>query len=138
MLYGLLLGETTTFPIGSSAGGFTWTFDSNLRVPIRRSMSFGPMFTDRPFTTGRGKLNVGMGLSAHEICVCRRAAADGSREVFHLPQVPAIYRYMVLGPGRDRSDHRERHLRYPRPGGRRRDRPRWAGLVFGVQFPLSA
>ena len=58
-LYGLLLGETTTFPIGSSAGGFTWVFDSNLRVPIRRSPSFGPMFAERPFTTGRRKLNVG-------------------------------------------------------------------------------
>lgn len=58
-LYGLLLGETTTFPIGSSAGGFTWTFDSDLRVPTRRSRSFGPMFAERPFTTGRGKLNVG-------------------------------------------------------------------------------
>jgi hypothetical protein len=45
-LYGLLLGETTTFPIGSSAGGFTWIFDSNLRVPVRRSMSFGSMFAD--------------------------------------------------------------------------------------------
>jgi hypothetical protein len=59
-LYGLLLGETTTFPLGSSAGGFTWIFDSNLRVPVRRSMSFGPMFAERPFTTGKRKLNVGM------------------------------------------------------------------------------
>src|SRR5262245_34338343 len=58
-LYGLLLGETTTFPTGTSAGGFTWTFDDTLRVPIRRSRSFGPMFAERPFTTGRGKLNVG-------------------------------------------------------------------------------
>jgi Putative MetA-pathway of phenol degradation len=58
-LHGLLLGETTTFPIGSSAGGFAWTFDSDLRVPIRRSSSFGPMFAERPFTTGRRRLNVG-------------------------------------------------------------------------------
>ena len=58
-LYGLLLGETTTFPTGTSAGGFTWTFDETLRVPIRRSRSFGPMFAERPFTTGKGKLNVG-------------------------------------------------------------------------------
>ena len=58
-LYGLLLGETTTFPTGSSAGGFTWIFNSDLRVPIRRSTSFGPMFAERPFTTGRGRLNVG-------------------------------------------------------------------------------
>jgi len=59
VLYGLLLGETTTFPIGSSAGGFTWIFDSNLRVPVRRSSSFGPMFAERPFTTGKARLNVG-------------------------------------------------------------------------------
>ena len=58
-LYGLLLGETTTFPTGTSAGGFTWTFDDTLHVPIRRSRSFGPMFAERPFTTGKGKLNVG-------------------------------------------------------------------------------
>lgn len=58
-LYGLLLGETTTFPIGSSAGGFTWVFNDDLQVPIRRSRSFGPMFAERPFTTGRGRLNVG-------------------------------------------------------------------------------
>jgi len=59
-LYGLVLGETSTFPIGSSAGGFTWVFDSRLRVPVRRSQSFGPMFAERPFTTGKGKLNVGL------------------------------------------------------------------------------
>jgi hypothetical protein len=59
-LYGLLLGETTTFPIGSSAGGFTWSFDSALNVPKRRSQSFGPMFAERPFTTGLHKLNVGV------------------------------------------------------------------------------
>ena len=59
MLYGLLLGETTTFPTGTSAGGFTWTFDDTLHVPVRRSRSFGPMFAERPFTTGKGKLNVG-------------------------------------------------------------------------------
>jgi hypothetical protein len=60
VLYGLLLGETTTFPIGSSAGGFTWVFDSNLRVPVRRSRSFGPMFAERPVTTGKGRLNAAL------------------------------------------------------------------------------
>src|SRR5262245_27535106 len=58
-LYGLLLGETTTFPTGSSAGGFTWTFDPDVHVPVRRSRSFGPMFAERPFTIGRRRLNVG-------------------------------------------------------------------------------
>ena len=54
-----MLGETTTFPTGTAAGGFTWTFDDTLRVPTRRNRSFGPMFAERPFTTGKGKLNVG-------------------------------------------------------------------------------
>ena len=62
VLHALLLGETTTFPTGTSAGGFTWTFDDTLHVPIRRSRSFGPMFAERPFTTGKGKLNVGAAL----------------------------------------------------------------------------
>ena len=60
VLYQLFLGETTTFPIGSSAGGFTWIFDSSLLVPVRRSRSFGPMFAERPFTTGKGSLSVGV------------------------------------------------------------------------------
>ena len=32
----------------------------NLQVPIRRSQSFGPMFAERPFTTGKGRLNAGV------------------------------------------------------------------------------
>ena len=59
-LYALLLSETTTFPVGSSAGGFTWTFDPGLGAPARRSQSFGPMFAERPFTTGMRRLNLGV------------------------------------------------------------------------------
>lgn len=54
----LFQAQTTTFPIGSSAGGFTWTFDPQLGVATRRSQSFGPMFAERPLTNGRGKINV--------------------------------------------------------------------------------
>src|SRR5712691_8572257 len=59
-LYALLLSEATTFPVGSSAGGFTWTFDPGLGAPARRSQSFGPMFAERPFTTGMRRLNLGV------------------------------------------------------------------------------
>jgi opacity protein-like surface antigen len=58
-LYALLLGQTTTFPTGTAAGGFSWVFDDNLQVPVRRNRSFGPMFAERPFTTGKGRINVG-------------------------------------------------------------------------------
>jgi hypothetical protein len=57
-LIGIFQAQTTTFPISSSSGGFTWTFDPQLGVATRRSESFGPMFAERPLTNGRGKLNV--------------------------------------------------------------------------------
>jgi hypothetical protein len=56
----LILAQATTFPIGSSAAGFTWSFDAGLNAPKRRSQSFGPMFAERAFTTGKGRLNVAL------------------------------------------------------------------------------
>jgi hypothetical protein len=58
---GLVLpAEATTFPLASSSGGFTWTFDPALGVQTRRTQSFGPMFAERPFTNGMRKFNVGV------------------------------------------------------------------------------
>jgi Putative MetA-pathway of phenol degradation len=56
----VLQSEATTFPLASSSGGFTWTFDPTLGVQTRRSQSFGPMFAERPLTNGRRKFNVGV------------------------------------------------------------------------------
>lgn len=52
--------ETAAFPIGSSSGGFTYSFDTASGTAIRSSPSFGPLFAERPLTSGRGQLNVGM------------------------------------------------------------------------------
>jgi hypothetical protein len=65
-LRGLFQAQTTTFPIGSSAGGFTWSFDSSLGVPTRRSRSFGPMFAERALTTGHMRLNVSLAFQRTE------------------------------------------------------------------------
>ena len=54
--------EASSFPIGSSSGGFTYAFDPNLGLPVRRTRSFGPMFADRPLTSGRHKLSVSLSL----------------------------------------------------------------------------
>lgn len=59
-LRGLFRSQSTTFPVGSSAGGFSWAFDTTLGVPTRRSRTFGPMFAERPLTTGRFRLNVSL------------------------------------------------------------------------------
>src|SRR5262245_29521413 len=60
-LVGLFQAQTTTFPIGSSAGGFTWRFNPQLGAPMRRSRSFGPMFAERPLTTGRHHFSFNVG-----------------------------------------------------------------------------
>src|SRR5687768_8711775 len=46
-LIGVLQAQVTTFPIGSSSGGFTWRFDPRVGAPTRRTRSFGPLFAER-------------------------------------------------------------------------------------------
>jgi hypothetical protein len=55
-----LAAQISTFPIGSSSGGFTFTFDSSLGVYHRTTQSFGPLFAERPQTAGKGKFSAGV------------------------------------------------------------------------------
>ncbi|MBI4887921.1 MAG: transporter [Acidobacteria bacterium] len=52
--------EVSTAPLGSSAGGFTFTFDPVTRSFRRAAPSFGPMFGERAITVGEGGANVGI------------------------------------------------------------------------------
>jgi len=52
--------QLSTFPLGSSSGGFTYTFDPGVGTFSRASRSFGPSFAERAVTAGRGRFNVGM------------------------------------------------------------------------------
>ncbi|HXH26102.1 MAG TPA: hypothetical protein VNI78_12680 [Vicinamibacterales bacterium] len=52
--------EVSTAPLGSSAGGFTFTFDPVTRAFSRAAPSFGPMFAERAVTAGEGRANVGI------------------------------------------------------------------------------
>lgn len=56
----LMIVQLSTFPMGSSAGGFTYTFDESLGTFRRSSNSFGPSFAERATTIGRGKFSAGM------------------------------------------------------------------------------
>jgi Putative MetA-pathway of phenol degradation len=60
VLTSALVYETAAFPIGSSSGGFTYFFDATSGAAVRSSPSFGPLFAERPLTSGRGKLNIGV------------------------------------------------------------------------------
>ena len=54
-----LVSQLTTFPLGSSTGGFTFNFDEGLGTYERASSSFGPAFAERALTIGRKRLSVG-------------------------------------------------------------------------------
>jgi hypothetical protein len=51
--------QTTSFPLGSSSGGFTFTLDPSVGVLTRTSDSFGPLFAERALTGGKGKFTLG-------------------------------------------------------------------------------
>jgi hypothetical protein len=55
----LMLMQLSTFPLGSPAGGFTYTFDETLGTFRRSTPSFGPVFAERAVTMGRGRFNAG-------------------------------------------------------------------------------
>ena len=51
----------STFPFGSSSGGFTYTFDPALGTFSSSSDSFGPLFMERALTIGSERGSLGMG-----------------------------------------------------------------------------
>jgi hypothetical protein len=55
--------QLSTFPLASSAGGFTYTFDPALGVMSRATDSFGPIYAERADTIGRGRFNLGLNYS---------------------------------------------------------------------------
>jgi hypothetical protein len=54
-----IVSQLSTFPLGSSAGGFTFTFDPSVQTFMRTSDSFGPSFAERAMTMGAGTFNIG-------------------------------------------------------------------------------
>jgi hypothetical protein len=55
-----IASQLSTFPLGSSSAGFTYTFDPALGVFNRSTESFGPVFSERPITAGKGKFSFGV------------------------------------------------------------------------------
>ncbi len=56
----LMMTQLSTFPLGSSAGGFTYAFDDVLGTFTRASSSFGPSFAERSMTIGRHRMSAGV------------------------------------------------------------------------------
>jgi hypothetical protein len=60
-----LANQLSSFPLASSAGGFTYRFDPALGF-TRATDSFGPIYADRSDTIGKGKFNLGINYSHFE------------------------------------------------------------------------
>ena len=54
-----VVSQLATFPLGSSSGGFTYTFDEATGVPSRSSGNFGPAFAERALTQGKHRFSWG-------------------------------------------------------------------------------
>ena len=57
-------GQLSSFPLASSGGGFTYRFDPDLGVLVRTTDSFGPVYTERADTIGKGRFAFGINYSA--------------------------------------------------------------------------
>jgi|RhiMetdeSRZDD1v2_1073273.scaffolds.fasta_scaffold19833_2 hypothetical protein len=55
--------QLSSFPLASSAGGFTYRFDPVLGTFTRATESFGPIYAERADTIGKGKSNLGLNYS---------------------------------------------------------------------------
>jgi hypothetical protein len=55
-----IASQLSTFPLGSSSAGFTYTFDPALGVYNRSTQTFGPVIAERPLTAGKGKFSFGV------------------------------------------------------------------------------
>lgn len=55
--------QLASFPLASSAGGFTYRYDAALGTFTRATESFGPIYTERADTIGKGKFNMGVNYS---------------------------------------------------------------------------
>jgi hypothetical protein len=53
----------STFPIGSSSGGFTYESDQS-GIPRRSSSNFGPSFAERALTVGKGQFSTGFNVQS--------------------------------------------------------------------------
>jgi hypothetical protein len=54
-----ILSQLATVPIGSSSGGFSYTFDPTGGTFQRATDSFGPTFAERALTNGKGRFTFG-------------------------------------------------------------------------------
>jgi hypothetical protein len=83
--------QLAILPIISPASGFTYKYDSAAGAFVRTTTSFGPIYTERAETIGRGKFSFGVSYQRF-----RFSNLDG----IDLKKVPAVFTHLPdTGPG---------------------------------------
>jgi hypothetical protein len=84
--------QLATLPFISPASGFTYQFDTNLGVFARSTNSFGPIYSERAETIGRGRVSFGVSYQRF-----RFGRLDG----LNLHDIPAVFTHvpLVTAPG---------------------------------------
>ena len=52
--------EVSTAPLGTSTGAFTWIAHPTLGLEVHKALGFGPSFSERSLTSGRGSFAIGI------------------------------------------------------------------------------
>jgi outer membrane putative beta-barrel porin/alpha-amylase len=83
--------QLAILPIISPASGFTYKYDSSAGAFVRTSSSFGPIYTERAETIGRGKISFGASYQRFRF---------GDLDGINLHNVPAVFTHIPgTGPG---------------------------------------
>jgi hypothetical protein len=83
--------QLAILPIISPASGFTYKYDSSVGAFVRTSSSFGPIYTERADTIGRGKISFGVSYQRFRF---------GNLDGINLHNVPAVFTHIPgTGPG---------------------------------------
>ncbi len=83
-----IVSQLSTLPLGSSAGGFSYTFDQSLGTYTRNTNSFGPAFAERAVTIGRGRFNVGANYQHATFSSYEGTSLDTGDIRFYLTHLP--------------------------------------------------
>ena len=83
-LNGAVVTQLSTFPIGTSSGGFTYVTDEKTGVPTRSSNNFGPAFAERALTVGKGRFTAGFNYQRVEYDRFEGHGVDDGTIAFHL------------------------------------------------------
>jgi hypothetical protein len=82
-----IVSQLSTFPLGSAAGGFSYSYNPELGIYTRRSTSFGPSFAERAVTIGRSRWSIGANYQHARFRSFEGRRLDNGDVRFYLPHV---------------------------------------------------